>query len=111
MYGGAATEPPHTASRALPRPALRGPLAARAFCGQLGPAESHCDHHKIKKYVMSRGEVPGSREISNNSELNLNQTPFFIKHSYIWFYSGFPQRGGREDMMKQTWNLVKGKYV
>jgi hypothetical protein len=49
--------------------------------------------------------------LGHNWQLNLNQTPFFIKHSYIWFYSGFPQRGGREDMMKQTWNLVKGKYV
>ena len=37
--------------------------------------------------------------------------PHFIRHSYIWFYSGFPQRGQRYDLMQQTWDLIKEKYV
>ena len=48
--------------------------------------------------------------LSNNWQLKTDSTPFFIKHGYIWFYSGFPQRGGREDMMKQTWDSIKENY-
>ena len=47
---------------------------------------------------------------SHNWQLNNDKTPFFIKYGYIWFFSGFPQRGGREDMMKQTWDSIKGNY-
>jgi len=37
-------------------------------------------------------------------------TPFFLKYTYIWFYSGFPQRAQRYDLMKQTWDIIKGYY-
>tara|TARA_Y100000004_G_C8952962_1_gene429447 strand:- start:2058 stop:2885 length:828 start_codon:yes stop_codon:yes gene_type:complete len=40
-----------------------------------------------------------------------DKTPFFIKYGYIWFYSGFPQRGDRYNLMKQTWDAIKEKYV
>jgi hypothetical protein len=48
--------------------------------------------------------------LSNNWQLKTDSTPFFIKYGYIWFYSGFPQRGGRDDMMKQTWDSIKEMY-
>ena len=39
-----------------------------------------------------------------------NNASFFLKYGYIWFYSGFPQRGLRYDMMKQTWDAIKENY-
>ena len=38
------------------------------------------------------------------------KTPFFIKYGYIWFYSGFPQRGDRYNLMKQTWEAIQEMY-
>ena len=48
-YGGAAPEPPRAASRALPGPALRGPLAAGASCGQLSQQRVNVIVTKIEK--------------------------------------------------------------
>lgn len=47
---------------------------------------------------------------SHNWQLKEDNTPFFIKYGYIWFYSGFPQRGDRYNLMKQTWDIVKDNY-
>ena len=47
---------------------------------------------------------------SHNWQLNEDTTPFFIKYGYIWKYSGFPKRGDRYDLMKQTWAMVKDNY-
>ena len=47
---------------------------------------------------------------SHNWQLNKDKTPFFIKYGYIWKYSGFPQRGDRYNLMKQTWEAVKEMY-
>ena len=48
-YGGVAPEPPRAASRALPGPALRGPLAAGASCGQLSQQRVNMIVTKIEK--------------------------------------------------------------
>lgn len=48
--------------------------------------------------------------LGTNWQLKEDNTPFFIKYGYIWFYSGFPNRGDREIMMKQTWELIKHNY-
>ena len=48
---------------------------------------------------------------SHNWQLDEDKTPFFIKYGYIWFYSGFPARGERYNLMKQTWDAVKGMYI
>ena len=45
-----------------------------------------------------------------NWQLNQDKTPFFIKYGYIWFFSGFPNRGDRYNLMKQTWDIIKGQY-
>ena len=45
-----------------------------------------------------------------NWQLGQDKTPFFIKYGYIWFYSGFPNRGDRYNLMKQTWDIIKGQY-
>ena len=47
----------------------------------------------------------------HNWQLKKDNIPFFLKYGYIWFYSGFPQRGLRYDLMKQTWDGIKGMYV
>jgi len=47
---------------------------------------------------------------SHNWQLKQDTIPFFIKYSYIWFYSGFPQRGDRYNLMKQTWDAIKDNY-
>ena len=39
-----------------------------------------------------------------------DKTPFFIKYGYIWVFSGFDKRV-RNDLMKQTWDLVKHHYT
>jgi len=46
----------------------------------------------------------------HNWQLKKDNIPFFIKYGYIWFYSGFPQRGLRYDLMKQTWDAIKENY-
>jgi len=45
-----------------------------------------------------------------NWQLDEDKTPYFIKYGYIWKYSGFPQRGDRYNLMKQTWDMIKGNY-
>jgi|TARA_B100001964_G_C14216836_1_gene593213 hypothetical protein len=39
-----------------------------------------------------------------------DNTPHFIRYGYVWFYSGFPNRGDRYQLMEQTWNMVKENY-
>ncbi len=46
----------------------------------------------------------------HNWQLNSN-TPHFLNHGWIYFFSGFPNRGDRENMMKQLWEATKLKYV
>lgn len=48
--------------------------------------------------------------LSHNWQLN-DSTPFFVKYGYIFFYSGFPNRGDREAMMSQTWEQIKHNYI
>lgn len=48
--------------------------------------------------------------LSYNWQLKEDSTPFFIKYGYIWFYSGFPNRADRENLMQQTWDLIKQNY-
>ena len=47
---------------------------------------------------------------SHNWQLKEDNTPFFIKYGYIWFYSGFPNRGDRFNLMNQTWDFIKRTY-
>ena len=47
---------------------------------------------------------------AHNWQLKEDQTPYFVKYGYLWKYSGFDRRQ-REDLMKQTWNVVKEMYV
>ena len=47
---------------------------------------------------------------SHNWQQGEDKTPFFLKYGYIYFYSGFPQREHREQLMQQTWDLIKGEY-
>jgi len=44
-----------------------------------------------------------------NWQLKEDQTPFFIKYGYIWFFSGFDRRQ-RQPLMQQTWDLIKHNY-
>ncbi len=46
----------------------------------------------------------------HNWQLGQDKTPFFIKYGNIWFYSGFPNRGDRLNLMKQTWDFIKENY-
>lgn len=47
--------------------------------------------------------------LGHNWQLN-DQTPHFIKHSNIWFFSGMVNRGERYDIMKQVWEAIKHTY-
>jgi hypothetical protein len=47
---------------------------------------------------------------SYNWQLKSDMTPFFLKYGYIYFYSGFTNRGDRESLMQQTWEIIKGEY-
>ncbi len=47
--------------------------------------------------------------LTHNWQLNEDDTLFFIKHGHIWVFSGFDKRI-RNDLMKQTWDLVKDNY-
>ena len=45
----------------------------------------------------------------HNWQLNEDSTPFFIKHGYIWGFSGLP-KDKRTEIISQTWNTVKHNY-
>jgi len=53
--------------------------------------------------------LPRKDLLSYNWQLNEDRTPFFIKYGYVWFFSGFDKRT-RNDLMEQTWNIVKANY-
>ena len=67
---------------------------------------------KIKKilYTSTSECYAGTIESFGYKVPTPEEIPFFIKYGYIWFYSGFPQRGLRYDLMKQTWDAIKGNY-
>lgn len=44
-----------------------------------------------------------------NWQLN-DKTPYFIKYGNVWKFSGF-DRKLRNDMMQQTWNMIKDQYI
>jgi hypothetical protein len=44
-----------------------------------------------------------------NRQLNEDRTPFFIKHGYVWFLTGFDKMQ-RNAFAIDTWNLIKGNY-
>ena len=46
---------------------------------------------------------------NHNWQLKEDGTPFFIKHGYVWGFSGLP-KDQRTDIITQTWNLVKHNY-
>jgi hypothetical protein len=39
-----------------------------------------------------------------------DKTPFFLKHGYIYFFSGMTNRGQREQLMGDVWNAIKDNY-
>jgi len=47
---------------------------------------------------------------SYNWQLDEDKTPFFIKYGYNYSFNGIP-KDQRTDIMKQTWNMIKGRYV
>ena len=47
--------------------------------------------------------------LSHNWQLKEDQTPFFVKYANVWVFSGF-DKNQRNQLMEQTWNLVKGNY-
>lgn len=47
--------------------------------------------------------------LGHNWQLDEDQTPFFIKYGYVWFFSGF-DKTQRDKLMKQVWDYIKGNY-
>tara|TARA_R110002020_G_scaffold11692_1_gene43711 strand:- start:702 stop:2069 length:1368 start_codon:yes stop_codon:yes gene_type:complete len=47
--------------------------------------------------------------LGHNWQLEEDNTPFFIKYGYIWFFNGIP-KDQRSKIMKQTWDLIKHNY-
>ena len=47
---------------------------------------------------------------SYNWQLEEDKTPFFIKYGYNYSFNGIP-KDQRTDLMRQTWDLIKEKYV
>ena len=46
---------------------------------------------------------------SHNWQDGEDKTPFFIKYSWLWHFTGFPIED-RTDIMKQTWEMVGDRY-
>tara|TARA_B100000287_G_scaffold283712_1_gene267341 strand:+ start:1133 stop:1933 length:801 start_codon:yes stop_codon:yes gene_type:complete len=46
---------------------------------------------------------------SHNWQVGEDKTPFFIKYGYNWVFNGIP-KDQRNQLMGQTWDLVKGNY-
>jgi hypothetical protein len=47
--------------------------------------------------------------LHHNWQLKEDSTPYFIKYGKIWFFSGFAKEH-RNDLMKQTWDLIGNQY-
>lgn len=47
---------------------------------------------------------------SFNWQLAEHGLPHFIKHSWIWFYSGMANREIRYNMMRETWKILEKEY-
>lgn len=47
---------------------------------------------------------------AHNWQLKEDVTPYFIKYGNLWKFSGF-DRKQRNPLMKQTWDIIKAKYV
>lgn len=47
---------------------------------------------------------------SHNWQLKEDPTPYFIKYGNMWKFSGFDRRE-RNNLMSQTWNLIKHNYA
>ena len=46
---------------------------------------------------------------SHNWQLNEDQTPFFLKYGYVWFFNGIP-KNDRSNLMKQVWDAIGDQY-
>ena len=46
---------------------------------------------------------------SHNWQLDEDKTPFFIKYGYNFSFNGLP-KDQRNNIMKQTWDIIKGNY-
>jgi len=44
-----------------------------------------------------------------NWQLKEDNTPFFIKHGYLWFFTGF-EKMQRTQLMTQVWDMIKHNY-
>lgn len=61
---------------------------------------SLCVNHLYRREVLT-----------NNWQLQVDPTPFFIKYFYAWMFSGFPDRGKtRMELMSKTWEITKHHY-
>ena len=47
--------------------------------------------------------------LGGNWQLKEDNTPFFIKHGYLWFFTGF-EKMQRTQLMTQVWNMIKHNY-
>ncbi len=59
------------------------------------------------KYRVSH--LPRKDLLQYNWQLNEDKTPFFIKYGCVWGFSGF-DKAKRDDLMEQTWDLIKHNY-
>lgn len=73
----------------------------------------HIVKNKIPLEILEPGWNLGSMHrkdlFSHNWQLNLDNTPHFIKYGYIWHFTGFDP-SHRENFMKQTWLATKHLY-
>ena len=47
--------------------------------------------------------------LGHNWQLKEDNTPFFIKHGYLWFFTGF-EKMQRAQLMTEVWNMIKHNY-
>jgi len=45
-----------------------------------------------------------------NWQIDEDETPFFLKYSYVWQFNGFP-KNERTNLMGQVWKLIKHNYM
>ena len=65
---------------------------------------------KFLSYAWNLLSIHRKDMFKHNWQLNLNNTPYFIKYGYIWHFTGFPIEQ-RINIMNQTWDIIKDKYI
>jgi len=64
---------------------------------------------KLLPFIFNSTHMHKKELFSHNWQLQEDKTPFFLKYSYVWRFTGIP-KNDRTELMRDVWNSVKQLY-